>query len=50
MITEYLLEWELVEETEVLGENLSQYHLFHYKSNMTSSGLEPGPVLLEAGD
>jgi hypothetical protein len=27
--------------TEVLGENLLQYHFVHHKSHMTRPGLEP---------
>jgi hypothetical protein len=30
-----LVECELVEETEVLGENLLQCHFLHHKSHMT---------------
>jgi hypothetical protein len=36
------VEWELEEETEVLGENLPQYHFVHHKFHMTWPGLEPG--------
>jgi hypothetical protein len=41
MIVEQLVEWRLVGETEVLGENLSQRHFVHHKSHMTRPGLEP---------
>jgi hypothetical protein len=37
-------------ETEVLGENLLQYHFVHYKSHMTRPGFEPGPQWWEARD
>jgi hypothetical protein len=30
-----LVEWELTGKTEVLGENLLQYHFVHHKSHMT---------------
>jgi hypothetical protein len=36
------VEYELAEETEVLGENLSQRHFAHNKSDVTWPGLEPG--------
>jgi hypothetical protein len=35
MSVEQSVEWELAEETEVLGENLSQCHFVHHKSHMT---------------
>jgi hypothetical protein len=50
MIMEQLVEWSLVEETEVLGENLPQRHFFHHNSHMTRPGLEPGPPRWEASD
>jgi hypothetical protein len=40
---EFLVEWRLAGETEVLGENQSQCHFVHYKSHMTWPGLEHGP-------
>jgi hypothetical protein len=48
MIVEQLLEWELVGETEELGENLPQCHFVHQKSHMAWPGLEPGPQRSEA--
>jgi hypothetical protein len=42
MIVEQTVEWELAGETEVLGENLSQYHFVHHNSHVTWPGLEPG--------
>jgi hypothetical protein len=44
------MEWELAEETEVLGENLLKYYFVQNKSRMTLPGLEPGQPLWEAGD
>jgi hypothetical protein len=41
-IVEQLVEWRLLGETEVLGENLPQRHFVHQKSNMTWPSLEPG--------
>jgi hypothetical protein len=35
MIMEQLVERGLAGETEVLGENLPQYHFVHHKSHMT---------------
>jgi hypothetical protein len=40
MNMEQLVEWE--GEAEVLEENLSQCHLVHHKSNMTSPRIEAG--------
>jgi hypothetical protein len=50
VIVEQLVEWRLVGETEVLGENLPQRHLVHRKSHMTRPGLEPGPPRGEASN
>jgi hypothetical protein len=48
VIVEQLLEWELVGETEELGENLLQCHFVQQKSHMAWPGLEPGPQMFEA--
>jgi hypothetical protein len=50
MSVEQLVEYDLVEETEVLGENLPQCHFDHHKSHMTWPWLEPGPPQWDAGD
>jgi hypothetical protein len=47
---EKLVEWRLAGETEVLGENLSQRHFIHHKSQLTIPGRELGPPRLEASD
>jgi hypothetical protein len=50
MSVEQPVERELAEETEVLTENLPQYHSVQRKSHMTWSRLEPGLPRWEAGD
>jgi hypothetical protein len=50
MMMENLVEWRLVGEIEVLGENLPQRHSVHHKSHLTRPGLEPGPPRWEASD
>jgi hypothetical protein len=45
---EQSVEWELAGQTEVLGENMPQYHFV--ATNPTWSGLESGPPGWEAGD
>jgi hypothetical protein len=50
MSMEQSVEWELGRETEVLGENLPQFHVAHHESHMTWPWLEPGPPRWEAGD
>jgi hypothetical protein len=37
-------------ETEVLRENLPQYHSAHKKSHMVCPEMEPGPPRWETGD
>jgi hypothetical protein len=43
MNMEQSVEWELAEETEVLGEKPAPVPLFHHKSHMIWPGMEPGP-------
>jgi hypothetical protein len=50
MNVEQSVEWELAEETELLGENLPQCHFVHHKSHMTWAGLETGSPRWEASD
>jgi hypothetical protein len=50
MSVEQSVEWELAEETEVLGENLAQCHFVHHNFHMTWLGLEPDPPRWEARD
>jgi hypothetical protein len=46
MVMEKLVE-RLAGETQILGENLPQYHFVHHKPHMLTGG-EPGPPQLEA--
>jgi hypothetical protein len=41
MSVEQSVEWALVGETEVLGENLPRYHFVDHKFHMTWLDLEP---------
>jgi hypothetical protein len=50
MSVEQSVEWELIGETEALGENLPQRHFVHHESHMTWPGFEPGPERWEAGN
>jgi hypothetical protein len=47
MIVENSVEFELAEETEVLGENVPQCRFIHHKPHL-SPGREPGPPRWEA--
>jgi hypothetical protein len=35
MNVEEFVEWELARETETQGENISECHIIHHKSNIT---------------
>jgi hypothetical protein len=50
MSVEQSVEWELAGKTEVLAENLPQFHFADHKSHMNWPGLEPRPPRWEAGD
>jgi hypothetical protein len=50
MMMEKLVEWRLVGETEVLGENPPQRHFVHHKSHLTRPGIEPGQPRWETSD
>jgi hypothetical protein len=50
MIVEQLVEWRLVGETEVLGENLPQRHFVHHKFHWPDPGSNPGLPRWEASD
>jgi hypothetical protein len=39
MMMENLVEWRLVGETEVLGENSPQRHFVHHKAHLTRPGI-----------
>jgi hypothetical protein len=45
-----LVEWELTEETEILGVSLPQCHFVLHKSHMTWPGIKPGPLWWEAAE
>jgi hypothetical protein len=42
MMMENLVEWRLAGKTEVLGENLSQRHFVHHRSDLPDPGSNPG--------
>jgi hypothetical protein len=50
MILEQPVECELAGETEILGENLPQFHFVLHKSHMPRPGLEPVPPRWEPSD
>jgi hypothetical protein len=41
MIVEQLVEWRLVGETQVLGENMLQLHFDHHKSHIILQDMVP---------
>jgi hypothetical protein len=50
MNVEQSVEWKLLGETEVVGENMPQWHFVHHKSHMAWPELESQPPRWEAGD
>jgi hypothetical protein len=50
MNKEQLMEWELLRETQVFGENLLQCQFIYHKFQMTWSEIEPVPPRQEAVD
>jgi hypothetical protein len=42
MSVEQSVEWELARKTEVLGENLSQFHFVHQERTWPDLGSNPG--------
>jgi hypothetical protein len=50
VIVKQLEEYRLAGETEILGENLPQWHFVHHKSHMSWPGIEPGTPQWEASD
>lgn len=50
MSVEQSAKLELAEDTEVLGENLPQYHFIRHRSHMTQPGIEPEQARRETGD
>jgi hypothetical protein len=45
MFVEQSVEEKLAGNTEVLGENLPQYHFMHHKTHSTRSRIEPEPPM-----
>jgi hypothetical protein len=50
MNVEQSVEWELVGETEVLGENMPRCNFVYQKSHMSCYVLEPRSPRWDAGD